>query len=70
MRVFLLLRNLFNGNQSTPKIAAKIAIIIPRVAARTPPPILGPKYAYAAETKEKNIKIDLSIMLNINFFSF
>ena len=67
---FLLLRNLFNGNQNTAKIAAKIAITIPRVAARIPPPIPGPKYAYDVETKEKDIKIVLSMMLNINFFSF
>ena len=67
---FLLLRNIFNGNQITPMIAAKIAITIPRVATRIPPPIPGPKYAYAAETKKKNMKIVLSIMLNINFFSF
>ena len=34
---------IFNGNHKSPNIAAKIATIIPIVAAITPPPIPGPR---------------------------
>ena len=35
----------FIGNHTNPNITAKIANIIPKVAAITPPPTPGPKYA-------------------------
>ena len=45
LALFFFLSNLLIGNQINPKTAAKIATIIPIVAAITPPPTPGPKYA-------------------------